>query len=380
MIFFLHIPKTGGQTLATRIAAAFPPGRAYILQSNIRTGEELAQLCAEYDFIEGHPAAAVLANPPDGLDLMTAVRDPVEQIISHYRHIRRAPVNDLNKAANTLTPIAFMERFSAVMFNFQARTLVKTFVAPNALTLAAGEEAWMLRHLEAAIGALRWFIPTEAIDLFGPLWSLETGRTLPLPTAQVNLATPDSVDISRLRDWLRERPERFAVDSLLWSRARSTFAVWSHEVLSGGDRIPPGDSPMCASRDGKAGIWLGTGWHPPARRGDGVVEWWSGPDFMSGIRVQRAGRQTMYFEVAATLGVHIHRLRVSHPASNRILPSTVRVIPDTSIAEVCVQLDGLGEDERLLLYGPESIQVLPDVPLALESPRRGFATQNWRLE
>ena len=29
-MFYLHIPKTGGQTLARRLASAFPPGRAHL--------------------------------------------------------------------------------------------------------------------------------------------------------------------------------------------------------------------------------------------------------------------------------------------------------------------------------------------------------------
>jgi hypothetical protein len=380
MIFFLHIPKTGGQTLATRIAAAFPPGRSYVLQSNITSAEELARLCAQHDFVEGHTAAGVLADAAGSPDIMMAVRDPIEQIISNYRHIRRDPALRLHKTAMAMPPVAFMERCADRIFNFQAKSFVKAFAGMDLLELAGGDDLWVMRHFETSLGRLRWLLPTEAIDQFGPLWALETNRALPLPTVEVNRAASDDVDAAALRGWLRERPERFALDSLLWARARARFAAWSYEVLSRWGGVPADESPMCAFRQGQARIWLGQGWHAPAQRGDGVTEWWSGPDFFSSVRVRPAGHRELRFEVAASLGVQLHKLRILHPDSRRILPLALRVLPGTSIGELRVTLDGLGEDERLLVHGPEDVHLLPDLPFALQTPRRGFATQNWRLE
>lgn len=95
MIFFLHIPKTGGQTLATRLASAFPPGRCSVMQADILDADALARLSADHDFFEGHLALGTLRDPPPGLRVMTVVREPVEQIISHYRHILRDARNPL---------------------------------------------------------------------------------------------------------------------------------------------------------------------------------------------------------------------------------------------------------------------------------------------
>lgn len=380
MIFFLHIPKTGGQTLATRIAAAFPAGRSYLLQSNITSAEELERLCAQYDFVEGHTAAGVLASPQAHMNIMMAVRDPVEQIISNYRHVRRDPALRLHKTAMAMSPIAFMERCADRIFNFQAKSFIKAFAGMDLLELAGGDDAWVMRHFETSIGRLRWLLPTEAIDQFGPLWALETNRALTLPTAEVNRAAADDVDAAALRSWLRERPERFALDSLLWSRARARFAAWSYEVLSRWGGVAVDESPMCSFTRGHAGIWLGLGWHPPALRGDGVTEWWSGPEFFSKVRIRSSGQRELCFEVAASLGVQLHKLRILHPGTQKVLPHTMRILPGTSIGEYRVPLDGLGADECLLIFGPEEIHLLPDLPIALQTPRRGFATQNWRLE
>ncbi len=99
MIYFLHIPKTAGQSLSTRIASAFPPGRSKILVPFVATRDELRDLAASYDMVGAHTAQNVLADRPPGMELMVAVRNPVEQIVSLYRHIRRAPLNPLHAAS-----------------------------------------------------------------------------------------------------------------------------------------------------------------------------------------------------------------------------------------------------------------------------------------
>ena len=43
-------------------------------------------------------------------------------------------------------------------------------------------------------------------------------------------------------------------------------------------------------------------------------------------------------------------------------------------------LGGLADEETLLLHGAEDVSVLPAIPAALNRPRRGFATRNWRLD
>ena len=124
MIYFLHIPKTAGQSLATRIASAFPPGRSKILVPLVSTQEEFSDLVARYDMVGAHTDRNVLSRRPGGVELMAAVRSPVEQIVSHYRHIRRAPGNPLHPASAALPARALIERFAGYFFNFQARALV----------------------------------------------------------------------------------------------------------------------------------------------------------------------------------------------------------------------------------------------------------------
>lgn len=56
-MFYLHIPKTGGQTLARRLASAFPPGRAHLQEGQFTYPADCAALgecLSAHDFVEAH--------------------------------------------------------------------------------------------------------------------------------------------------------------------------------------------------------------------------------------------------------------------------------------------------------------------------------------
>jgi hypothetical protein len=379
MLYLLHIPKTGGQTLATRLASAFPPGRTSIMQADIHGAEELAALAASFDFFEGHPAGSVLAKRPAGLKVISAVRDPVEQVISHYRHILRAPALPLHKAAQALPPTAFMDRFSHVMFNFQSRCLIRAFHGASPQERIRGEELWLLRHLEAVAEQVDRLLPTERIDEFCLLWSLETGRALRGTEARINEGRSDEVDMEALRAWLRARPERFAVDSLLWQLAQRRYAEWRERLL-GADRTSGEPAPATlAWSEGEAAIWLTRDWHPPARRADGVTEWWAGPGFAPEIRLRPAGRRLLRFEALTFLGVRWDRIRLLRRPDLAAMRIAGKPDPAAKVVRFEAELPADARGVELCLFSPEDTQVLPPVPLAFQVPRRGFATQNWGL-
>lgn len=375
MFYLLHIPKTGGQTLATRLASAFPADRSCIMQANIDTPEELADLVTRYDFVEGHPAGGSLSRRPAGLQVLAAVRDPVEQVISHYRHIRREPKLALHKAAVALPPTTFLERFPHVMFNFQARCLVRAFGRPTPQDLVRGEELWLLRSLEAALAEVDRPVPSERIDEFCLLFSLETGLPLRTPEARVNESGSDAVDVPALRAW----PECFAVDSLLWQLTRRRYAEW-RERLVGTDRATGTPAPATlAWSEGEAAIWLTRDWHAPIRRNDGVVEWWAGPGMAPEIRLRTGGRRTLHFEAPTFLGVRWDRIRLLRRPDLVEVEASRSMDPATHVVTFTADLGSAGGELELVLLALEDVRVLPAVPPAFENPRRAFATQNWRL-
>lgn len=78
-MFYLHIPKTGGQTLARRLASAFPPGRAHLQEGQFTYPADctaLDQCLATHDFVEAHVTGQLLERRKVA-DLLVTVREPV---------------------------------------------------------------------------------------------------------------------------------------------------------------------------------------------------------------------------------------------------------------------------------------------------------------
>lgn len=379
MIFLLHIPKTGGQTLSARIASAFPPGRCNIMVPRIEGAADLAAQMARYDFLAGHPAGQVLERPPPGLAAMALVRDPVEQIVSQYRHIRRDTNNRLHAAAAALPPRAFIDRFAAHMFNFQARAFVRASYSPSAADWIAADEMWVLRNLEAALAPIRWLVPTEQSDEFCALWALESGRPLGQPRIRLNEVGADGVDAPALREWLRGKPERFALDSLLWMLARRHYTGWRDGVITR-DRATGGaaDGVRAWSSD-DAALWLVRDWHRPEQIEDGAIVWWAGPGVSSRIRVRRGGCRLLRFQGFVFLGVHWNKIRLFREADMTELALCCTLDAETNRVTFEAPIGHLGEDETLVLLASEDATAVPPVALALDLPRRGFATRDWCL-
>ena len=164
---------------------------------------------------------------------------------------------------------------------------------PEPADHARGLEFWMLRHLEESLSRLHWVVPCEKLDEFCLLWALESGRRLAQQELRVNASGPDDVDVAALRRWLRDRPERFAVDSLLWSAARRRYETW-REALVGLDRETGEPAPGALAWGGPDGaaVWLLRNWHPPVARG-GWQEWSAGPGTFSTIKLRRRGRAAL---------------------------------------------------------------------------------------
>src|SRR5262245_55343969 len=123
MLFFLHIPKTGGQTLATRLASAFLPERVHILKEDLRFPQDVAllkDLSGTRDFVESHVVGPILAENHNW-QLLTVVRNPIDRLISSYRHILREPRDKLHRAAHQMKPLAFFKNYTDLLFNRQIR-------------------------------------------------------------------------------------------------------------------------------------------------------------------------------------------------------------------------------------------------------------------
>jgi hypothetical protein len=304
-MFYLHIPKTGGQTLARRLASAFPPGRAHLQvgQFTYPTDyESFSQCLTEHDFVEAHVTGELLSQR-NLADLLVTVREPVAQIMSNYRHIRREPERRLSRAARELDPGSFFDHFGDFFTDFQSRYLLGAFLPLAIEEQRRGFWALAAHQLPRLLDRIRWLVPTDRIDDFVPLWEADTGHRAAERDYATNHAPHDGVDLAALEAAVRARPALFALDNVLYHYAVSRYAAWSAGVQQ---RRAPWDYPANASRvfqeDG-GGIWLRGGWYPSEPTGYGPGNW-AGPATRSDIAVRRApGQGELVFDVIVINGI-----------------------------------------------------------------------------
>jgi len=305
VIFYLHIPKTGGQSLARRLASAFAPGRTHLRVDQFTYPADcavFADCLMAHDFVEAHVAGQML-NGPAIADLLVTVREPVAQIMSNFRHIRREPERRLSRAARELAPGAFFDHFGDFFTDFQTRYLLSAFIPLGLEEQRHGFWPCAARHLPPILERIRWLVPTDRIDAFVPLWESETGHRAAERGYATNHAPPDDVDLPALEAAIRARPALFALDSVLYQYARTRFGQWADAAQQ---RIAPWDYPANASRvffDHGGGVWLRRGWYPSEETAHGSGNW-AGPERRSDIAVRRGpGQDALVFDVIVINGI-----------------------------------------------------------------------------
>ena len=90
-LFFMHIAKTGGSTVNDFLLRQFPPGRMQThIESTVEWRDDPSALLG-FDGLSGHVDLQTLDKrlDLDGYRLVTVLRDPWRQLISHLAWIRR---------------------------------------------------------------------------------------------------------------------------------------------------------------------------------------------------------------------------------------------------------------------------------------------------
>ena len=95
-IVFLHVPKTAGQTIRISLKNAFPRRRVFPGQVDAHLSTYSREDLTRFDIFSGHFSWSLLDCLGPDVDYITILRDPVERVLSYYRHLRRL--------AESLTP------------------------------------------------------------------------------------------------------------------------------------------------------------------------------------------------------------------------------------------------------------------------------------
>lgn len=376
-IFYQHIPKTGGQTLATRIASGFPLGCSSIMGQDLTypTGvDRLLELLESHDFVERHVNGPVLRNV-DGLDILVTVREPVSQIVSNYLHIQREPASPLYRPVKLLTPKAFFAQFGDLLANHQTRYFISAYNDMGAdverLT------SWMAMMLHC-FDRVSWFVPTEQIDEFCLLWQLETGKAIQLVDERINMASVSDESRKELEKIVAGMPELYSLDIFLWQVAKQRYESYKRHILN---KVVTKSYPNnwgYVWADGENGIWLGRGWHQPQMSSYGYT-YWAGPERLSEIRFKRnSDLRYLVFSIIVFCGVYESDLQFVSIDGAVLAPFNSRI--DDQEVEYVVDLVNIGETETtIFLKVPEVWSPVMVDSETTDTSRRSVATCKWAL-
>jgi hypothetical protein len=377
-IFYFHIPKTGGQTLAARLASAFPIGRSDIIGpglSNTAEGKiQLTSMLEKCDFVERHVTGALLEDI-QAVDLLCTIREPISHRISVYKHVLREKDNILHRAATTMSAHDFFLNFGEFLTN-QTRDFVSTLKETE---VNIDPHRQNTQRLYECIDKIRWLVPTESIDEFVTLWSLEMGRHVPSPNQTRNVA-PRGDQQDFLFGIVQSMPWLYASDLLLWQIAKEKFDRYRQHVL---DKVQPFncqvDSSTAYLNEGY-GIWLRDGWHAPQLDTAVGTAWWAGPSKWSRVHIFRSARhQFLTFSIAVVCGVPHDQIRAVSKNGVSLLPQRC-VLTSEGIGKFVVDISSLGESDELLLYVPHVCAPIMMSPDSDDTERKSFATCDWSLK
>ncbi len=380
-MFYLHVPKTGGQTLATRLASAFHPDTVHIMRGDLVYPDDvdkLTRLLSENQFIESHVSGAMLQDRV-GLDVLCTVRDPVEQMISNWRHIRREQTNRWHRAAYTLSAKQFFDNFGDYFINHQTNYIISAFVRLRGIIDKIGYYRAINDNFQNCLDRIRWLVPTELIDEFVGLWAIELKRDVPTRAANINVAPEGGAEVAEARAAILARPDLYAYDQLLYRIARDRFAVYRREIA---ELISPWaypDNSRRAYRVDRGGVWLAENWYDPEISGEHMA-WWSGPQRVSEVRVWRAnGERYLKFRVKGVNGIDYQEIVPKAKRTGEALP--IKRIPASTGdgMEYFIGLDTLVEKDSVLLVAPECYASILTTTSDPSLVRRSFIASDWSL-
>jgi hypothetical protein len=380
-MFYLHVPKTGGQTLATRLASAFDPDKVHMFQGNLefpRDREKLGALLGQKEFIESHVTGAMLSEPIDRPILCT-IREPIGQMVSNWRHIRRDSSNRWHRAALSLSAAEFFDNLGDYFTNHQTNYVISSFVQLRDLIDRRGYYRALNHQLQSSVDRIRWLVPTESIDEFVDLWSAETKRQVPNRKATINVAPPETQDLHGAHAAIRARPHLYAFDQLLYQMTKDRFAQYRSEVA---ELVAPWSYPedsRRAYRMERGGIWLTENWYDPEISG-GQRAWWSGPQRVSEVRVWRAnGEKFLRFFVKGVNGITYRDIVAKSKETGEELPTVRTESASGDGMNYSIALDSLREKDAISLIAPECYPSIMTTSNDTSLVRQSFIAANWTL-
>lgn len=381
-LFHLHIPKTGGQTFGLRLATAFAPESVHYMQGDLSISsdaETLEALLKSKQFISAHVHGHALQGRND-LDIACLAREPVAQIISHFRHIRREPAHLLYTALNKMSFSRSLTLLPDRFFNIQARYLVGAFHPLQERDLLRPLEHWLLPRLYDSIDLIKWIAPTDRLDDLVDFISIELGLSSGGQRANINQA-PDAnaAEHQSMQEWLRRRADLFSVDLLLYSEVCRRFDTYRRELiqrLCAQDGVSAYHSNVIHDDNGST-IRLISGWYPPRATPNWGTEIRMGPSKVASITYSRNETQKrIAFKAAFIAGVAAESVSFIDAQTLQELDTTVQFGDPTRIS---ISLPPDRREGMLFVAVPEIFPLCMYSGDYSDNDRVAFSTGEWRF-
>lgn len=386
-IFFLHIPKTGGNTVVSHflsflpVESVFPPPPQLTLME-----PDFAPARARMPsirFLHGHlrvPVQNIV--PAETLRISTFIRHPVRRVASHYLYFRYQPELPMHRAAKDLGIAEFLRHYPLYGNNPQTRYL------SHGLGLRRAADPLRPAELGAALLKSLDFVGVtermqESLDAMSEHYGAPTFTAQRLNEGKASRDEVEACEAVLRRDeWLA----RLGADFSLRQAAEEWLDRWQADrraaragvsllaALRGATEMP-----WTLSQDQSAAVTFLDGWHAQGWVGEARSEnqyWWTAE--LARILVASAeGRpvtvrvhvlETMNFDAARTrVLVGGRQVRIEAALSNPGVEFTFRIDAET--------LKQHGNAVPVTLQGPNASTFATLDPSTGDHRRRSFAVR-----
>ncbi|MBD3672062.1 MAG: sulfotransferase family 2 domain-containing protein [Planctomycetaceae bacterium] len=267
MHFFLHIPKCGGTTFSDYLSRHFPRSAIYTADKSIadyQIHQQLkaaGQISSKDNFrllsqryvesmqscdliVENHFEWIVMQSLVKSrkLVLYTLLRDPRERIVSHYKHLRRIPLDDSKglshdqmaayRLARELSFGEFCRQIDQFyiwsnFYNLQTRFLSSHHLN-RVIWSQLGEQA-ILEDALKNLSRIEYVADVKDLNEFARLISLDSHW---LPPGRLGALNAGEHSSQTEADLISQVPDSLvALDQVLYEEGLKKYAAWREKVL-----------------------------------------------------------------------------------------------------------------------------------------------------